>query len=214
MNSVKNYKDFYSKTKKNKKKNYPESLVVKYLQDFKFGKNSRSLDFSCGRGRHLNLLNNITTSVYGSEVSDEQVKMLKKNYKNYFFKVSDNTNLSFKNNFFDLILAFNSIYYVKNKNVKFETILKNFSKILKKNGLFFFTMLGYNHSLLDKKFKNKNFQLINNDQYNFRNGLLIYSSKNLKKKILENFKIISSGTILEKHKNFNRHLVFYLCQKN
>ena len=122
---------------------WPDEMVVRFLAKNNGKRNQKVLDLGCGSGRHCELLIKQGYQVYGCDVSANAIKMTierirKLNLKGKF-EVSYFNSLPYENEFFDMIIAWHSIYY-NNFKTLLETI-NEISRVLKKNGLFLFSMI-------------------------------------------------------------------------
>jgi len=91
--------------------------------------NKKILDLGCGTG-HVTSIFGKKNKVIGIDVQnvvDEKVK-------NFTFQIADATNLSFKDNVFDLVISFDVIEHVENDN----KMLHETYRVLKKNGRILF----------------------------------------------------------------------------
>ena len=142
---------------KNKKfkfyESYPENILTQifvskkkphtYISE-KF-KQKKALDLGCGNGRNIHLLKSLGFKTYGLEIKNYMVKKLKKNISKTIFKVGTSDNIPFKNNFFNYIIAYNSIYYLSGINKKFADNFIEIDRVLKINGYIIFTEIGEKH---------------------------------------------------------------------
>ena len=69
--------------------------------------------------------------VYATEISPEIITELKKEYKNIIFKVSDNTKINFKKNYFNYVLCNHSIYYLASGQHKFRDTINEIKRVTK-----------------------------------------------------------------------------------
>ena len=123
------------------------TLPVKYLnQDFK---NKLILDLGCGHGRNIPFLKSLNFKVTGLEISNEQVVFLKKQFSECNFLKGTSSSIPVEEKSFDYVLACNSIYYLENKNMSIIDNFKECKRVLKKNGIFIFSMVGKKHSILN-----------------------------------------------------------------
>tara|TARA_Y100001968_G_C19366509_1_gene722811 strand:- start:253 stop:930 length:678 start_codon:yes stop_codon:yes gene_type:complete len=214
------WKIFYKNNQKNK--NYfPESFVqrifsskkpIKFL-DHKY-LNKIILDAGCGYGRNIPFLRLLNFKLHGMEVSNDQIDFLKTNFPECEFKKGIFASIPFKNNYFDYILACNSIYYVDDVEDSFHKHLLEIKRVLKYKGFFILSMLGEKHSILNnsKKLKNNHY-LIKNDFLNFRNNLIVRVFKNEKLEIIFNgFIVKHHGQVIENVKDIYRHIHYFVLQ--
>jgi len=209
---------------------YPESFVhrvfsskkpVQFINDEYVGKSI--LDLGCGHGRNIPFLSSLGLILFGLEVSDSQVSLLKSIFPDFSFFKGTNLNIPIKDSFFDYVLACNSIYYIDDINKSFSDHLLEVKRVLKKNGVFVLSMLGKKHSI----FKNsteikKNYFHIEEDFLNFRNGVYIrqFDAKTEDpNELFSGFKINSFAEISESvqlpdsQNSFNRHLYYFVLIK-
>lgn len=127
------YLEFYQKNKSNHL--YPTEWVIRTMlgnyPKLKFNheiyKNAKILDIGFGDCRNMPLLHNIGLEIYGVEISQQILNLayqkLTKINISAKLKVGGNTNIPFEDDFFDIILASASMYYV-DKNSTFNDNLK------------------------------------------------------------------------------------------
>ena len=139
---------------------YPLKYAIEAL---KFNNNNQKiLEAGCGAGRILNYLHQKNLDVVGIEFIQNAVDKIKKKFPNTKVKVMDILNTDFKNNEFDLILAF-GLYH----NFEFDNLEKSLietKRILKTNGILCFSFRADNvqNLILDKIKQNKNLNIKNN----------------------------------------------------
>jgi SAM-dependent methyltransferase len=121
-----------------------------YLKNIILEPNSLILDFGCGRGRNIGILNQLGFKVVGQEVFYHS--WWKRLYQNGFQVIGGNDiNFPWKNESFDLILVVGVLHYLSKKQL--NEFFHGASNILKNNGNIIF--LEANH----KSKGNKYFQL-------------------------------------------------------
>jgi len=133
INSYNKNAETYSKTYN---LTYIERQLKFYLENFK-GK--RILDIGCGPGRDSNYFSNKGLEVIGIDLSEELLKIARKNSPNSEFYIRDMRNLDFESESFDGIWACSSFLHVPYKDA--ELTLRGFNRILRKDGLMFLCVL-------------------------------------------------------------------------
>jgi 2-polyprenyl-6-hydroxyphenyl methylase/3-demethylubiquinone-9 3-methyltransferase len=117
--------------------------IVETIQQ-KFGSNAQVLDVGCGGGFLSNLLASSGFQVTGIDLSNESLEIAKQQDKtksaNYLF--ADATALPFEDASFDVVCALDLLEHVENP----QAVIKEASRVLKKDGLFFFHT--FNRNLL------------------------------------------------------------------
>ena len=203
---------------------YPESFVVKYLTSSAFkdisSENKKiAVDMGCGFGRNIGILADNYEEVVALDPSNEAINYIKKKYeqvKAYKFIPPVLPTIGSE---IDLILACNSLYYID--DFDFEDYFKSIVCLMKKGGLFIFSMIGKNHDCLTDGIRlNQNLMIMNNDQSKFksRKKVLIYQPQDLYqviKLIKKNgLTILEKGELEEKYSiTGTRHLMTYFCKK-
>tara|TARA_B110000211_G_C14046411_1_gene539168 strand:- start:327 stop:989 length:663 start_codon:yes stop_codon:yes gene_type:complete len=192
--------------KKNKNIAYPAEAVIRIFKgtfpnlNFKHNTNSKILDIGFGDGRHLFFFKNLDLDVYGVEINQDIVDQKKLN--NFFkLKVGSSSSLPFKNNFFDIIFAWNSCYYMGDdkNNLNFQNSVEEISKKLKKNGHLIVSVPTKNSFI----FKNstvikKKYRIIEKDYFKLRNGEIMryfHNIADVKKEFSTRFKNFSFSKI-------------------
>jgi ubiquinone/menaquinone biosynthesis C-methylase UbiE len=105
-------------------------MVFPYVSD-----DSRILDIACGNGFGSYLLSNKTSGeVTGADISPETIEKCRHSFpkqENLKFRVMDGTKLPFENDYFDLLVSFETIEHT----TQFREMLAEFARVLKKDGL-------------------------------------------------------------------------------
>ena len=186
-------------SKKNFYLEWPDELVVRFQKKFmKKKSNSNILDLGCGSGRHCELFAKSNYDIFGCDVSSKSISITK-NRLNFFnidsshFIKSFSHDLPYKSNSFNYVLAWHSIYYNTFENMILS--IKEISRILKKNGLAFITIMASSDSRL------KNSKLISKNTFSATNKIkdhsgmtFSYLTKSQAKKLLQKyFQIIHLG---------------------
>ena len=115
-----------------------------------FHKNAKILDAGCGSGKISALLNSYGLYVVGIDISENMLKLAKKNVRKSRFYKMDIRKLTFRKNYFDGIISLYTIIHVPRKY--HLSILSKFYKILKPEGAMLISV-GIN----DSKLKIENF---------------------------------------------------------
>jgi len=152
------FEKIYSMTGKNK---FPDSRFVRFYNIYlkkMLSKKSVALDFGFGNGNQSIFLIENGYEVYGIEVAKNACSLLKVNFKknrinNYplkrFSVISPGSaELLFKDEFFDLIVANQSLYYLPSRG-HIKKVCKEFSRCLRPGGIVYFTMVGNKNSLIN-----------------------------------------------------------------
>jgi len=202
--------DNFHKNKYNKiYPQWPNEILLKlifgnYLKNkINIKSNYKILDVGCGFGNNLLPFNNITKHLYGTEVSSKICKIAENFLRlkdiEATIKFGTNQKIPFKNNFFDILLSINVLHYEKNE-VDILKSLKEYKRVLKKNGTLIIFTVGPNHLIY------KNAKLIGNHKYLIRNWdfrnesqYFYFDNENYLRFYCENyFNNIETGTVTEK----------------
>ena len=97
-------------------------------------------DVSCGDGRNLTLLNRLGLKLYATEVSQEICDITKAKLAAHADRIEVdirpglNFDLPFEDNFFDYLLSWNALYYMRDKDADIADHIDEFARILKPGG--------------------------------------------------------------------------------
>lgn len=103
------------------------------ISEYKTSKGNELLDVGCGTGHHVLYLKD-DFSCTGIDISEEALKIARRNVGNAFFLKGDMRNFDLKKEFDVIICLFSSIGYVKTYQNLRKT-LHNFARHLKKGGV-------------------------------------------------------------------------------
>lgn len=129
-------KEFFNKFAENYDnklfKKWIKRIREKIITEARIKNNSKILDAGCGTGELLKLLPlQKNLKLYGIDVSDKMLEVAKGKLKNKVnLKLSSVENVNFKNNYFDYVFSEDAFHHYAN----YEIVMKNFYRILKKNG--------------------------------------------------------------------------------
>jgi|TARA_B100001971_G_C18169837_1_gene526438 ubiquinone/menaquinone biosynthesis C-methylase UbiE len=184
---------FYSK----KDVSYQAECVIRIFKGkfpkfkLKLKKNDKILDVGFGDGRHIVFLKKMGLDVYGTEISVHIINRIKKLVKNVNkkLKVGTNDNLNFKSNYFNMLLSWNSCYYMSPEDpFNFQKHVFEISRVLKKNGTIIISIPKKTCFIFkDSKKIKKNYRIIKNDYFGVRNGQVMRCFEN-KNEIEKSFK--------------------------
>ena len=130
---------------------WPSETLVRLLKgDFlkkkiNLKKNNKVLDVGCGFGNNLLLFKDFDVKLFGTEVTKKNLLN-----NNLFADIRPGTNrdIPFQSNFFDLVLSINVIQYEKSEKNIIQS-LKEYKRVLKKNGSFIIITVGPKHFSYD-----------------------------------------------------------------
>lgn len=112
--------------------------VVEHESRYKFAKQfvkgKKVLDIACGVGYGSKILCDAEAlNVIGCDISKDAIDHAIKNYGNesLSFKMMDATKLNFPDNFFDVIISFETLEHVS----EYKTMLNEFFRVLKEDGM-------------------------------------------------------------------------------
>lgn len=94
------------------------------------------LDIACGSGFGTHLLSKATKSeIIGGDLSQNAIDLCDSNWKNpnLSYQKMDGTNLSFGDNYFDVVVSFETIEHT----TEFDKMIAEFKRVLKPNGIIF-----------------------------------------------------------------------------
>ena len=94
------------------------------------------LDIACGSGFGTHLLSTHSTGkVFGGDLSSEAISLCEKAWEedNLTYKVMDGTQLEFQDNFFDVVVSFETIEHT----TMFNEMIKELKRVAKPNGIIY-----------------------------------------------------------------------------
>jgi sporadic carbohydrate cluster protein (TIGR04323 family) len=100
-------------------KNYNLTLAKRLIKDYSLNEESKILDIGCGKGFLLYEIKRILkySKVYGLDISRYAKINAKVEIKNSVKIWDANTNLNFKDKYFDLVISINTLHNLKLKNL-------------------------------------------------------------------------------------------------
>ncbi|MFA6466458.1 MAG: methyltransferase domain-containing protein [Patescibacteria group bacterium] len=102
------------------------------LPDSQAGHLHKSLELGCGTGRLANSLFQISDEVYGVDLSQEVLKIAKDKYPKLILECSEVVNLSYPDNYFDMVIINGSLHHF----FAVEKTFKEAYRVLKTGGVF------------------------------------------------------------------------------
>ena len=216
--------------KKNQKKyptSYPSETLIRILLSSKkylgielnmFEKNFKVFELGSFYGNNLRFFLDNKIDVYGSEIDNKGVARCTKNlkkigYKNLKISKAENIKTNKKNNSFDLLISINTLHYSIGKDI--EKSLKEFSRVLKKNGIAIIETPNKNHQVFKNSKKIRKFEYVwnyNDFRKNQKFGF-IENKLDFKKICLKYFKKVLSFSSNSNFKMMKLGSNFFICIK-
>ena len=165
--NVRNYESRYGSGRVNLR--YPADWIIRFHHLYMKEKlpKGRILDFGLGSGNNARFFRDAGYDVHGTDVAHAVLPLVEENLgdlHNIEILSPDIKQLSYADEYFDMILSNQVLYYLADKE-RIRLICEEFRRILKPNGVVFFTMLGAkNYYISDKE----NNELVDNDIYRIR----------------------------------------------
>lgn len=181
---------------------YPDLVFDKSCYD-----GGKILDIGFGDGRNFQLFDNIGLDIYGVEITEEIVSLAKNKmkYLNLTAKlvVGNNNNLPFDSDFFDVVVACSSFYYI-DKGSNFGDNIKEYNRVLKSDGILIVNFPEITKNFICKNAINlgDNHLVIQNDIHNLRNGYVFKafeSKEEIYKLFAPHYKNICIGYLYEEY---------------
>ncbi|MEJ2166191.1 MAG: class I SAM-dependent methyltransferase [Desulfobacterales bacterium] len=200
----------------------PEGFIVRiFLSTFPYPLLSdrnfhgrKILDLSCGYGRNLGLLIDLGFSVFATEVSDEIIQKTHEYFPEVEISKGSNTNLPFRNGFFDYLMACNTCYYLEGDSV-FANNLCEISRVLKEEGIFIGSIPTLNHFIFSGGDHCADGSvIIRQDRLGLRNGDRLQGAANsnhVSQMLSPFFKNIQIGHMKDECFGMARDLYYFTC---
>ena len=117
---------------------YPSEVLISWAYNNKSMLQGKCLDIGCGYGNNLRFLKDINLDVYGIDISEVVIDLIKEEFDS-FVSCQSIKSTSFKDCFFDVLVDRQSIQH--NDKNDLDAIMQECSRILKPNGIFFMNFL-------------------------------------------------------------------------
>ena len=211
-----------------KKTNYPKwpnELMLKVLfgnylsNKIELKPNMDVLDIGCGFGNNLKPFLDLGFNCSGTEVTSEMAQQTQSILENQGFRTNIkkgfNTDLPFNDCSFDILLSVGVIHYESSEE-SLKNALKEYSRVLKKDGILFLLTVGENHDIAKRSVLISN-HIYKIQNYDFRDGINMFFFDN--KKYLEfylkkYFNNIETGTVTEQLMNDTSEFLIAVGRKN
>lgn len=161
---------------------YPAEYVIRILKgsypNLNLDKNYRGkkiCDIGCGDGRNFIVMKECGFDLYGTEISQEIVDQVHSNLERIGItktdvRVGSNDKIPFPDGFFDYLLSWNACYYM-GQFTDFQSYVKEFSRVLKPNGLLIMSIPKKSCFIYhDCEKIGDGCIIVRNDPFNVRNG--------------------------------------------
>ena len=162
---------------------FPSAIALKYFlgRNPKLRMHSEDLigkkvcEIGFGDGRDLSLLNHLKMVVSGVEPDAEVVRHTLEKYQkeglDFDLRTGTNMDTGFKSNFFDIVYASASIYYLPSEKFTINDSLREANRITKDAGWLFATFARYDsHVAKNAQVIDENTLILEDPYYGFRKG--------------------------------------------
>lgn len=165
---------------------YPAEGVIRILKgrfpdlDMRFlEKGTKILDLGAGDGRHFPLFNQLGFDIYGLEITKEIVDEINNKISGLgidcLVKVGVASNIPFDDGFFDVLLTWNSCYYMEHRNTNFDLHVSEMARTIKKDGYIICSVPKFNSFIFDnsEEYSTPGYKIIHDDFFGLREGQLM-----------------------------------------
>lgn len=114
------------------------ALLFKYIKS-----GDRVLDLGCGNGRFYEALRDKKINYLGADYSKKMIEIAKRRYPEADFRVIDALDLSFPENYFDVIFSFAVVHHIPSEELRLK-FLTEAKKVLKPGGCLILTVWNLN----------------------------------------------------------------------
>lgn len=156
---------------------------------------AKVLDHGFGSGNNLIFFSSKGYECFGCEIAEELIKITQEKFDKFNkpvdLKLIHGDYLDYNENFFDIIVSWNTIHYL-GKREKVLTIIDEFHRILKPEGVLILSTLHPDNSLLKRAvlIGNGTYEVIKESRFDNRKGLLLFAT-NGKDQLMEIFEKFS-----------------------
>ena len=105
-------------------------LLTKFLH-----KGDYILDWGCGNGILLTILNNYSINYYGVDVSKKLIAIARKKYPQYKFRVVSPLKLPFRDDYFDVIYLLSMLHHIPSEKFRLKVLQEAFRSLKDKGTL-------------------------------------------------------------------------------
>ncbi len=188
----------FAKMQKNTNLMFPdENLIRIFSQRYVKIPNppAKILDHGFGSGNNLVFFATKGYECYGCEIAEELINIANEKFEKIKIpanlKLIKGDRLAYDDNFFDIVISWNVIHYLGEKQ-RVIRVIGDFHRILKKGGVLILSTLHPNISLLNraKPIGNGSFEVIEESPFDNRKGLTLFATKG-KEELMELFSIYS-----------------------
>lgn len=224
MDAIKNWDKFHFDKIKGNYPIWPVEAMVKVLygkylkRPFDPNKVGKVLDVGCGFGNNLMPFLIKGVDCAGVEISEEICSVTRKaisenGFKNFEIKPGNNREIPFSDKCFDLLISNNVIHY-EDCEEKVLAGLREYLRVLKKDGAMFLMTVGPNHEIYQKSkpLGNNTYEISN---YDFRDGEKYFyfsNEKNLRFYLEKFFNDVEVGRVHEKLMNVEIDFLIAFCR--
>ncbi len=206
---------------------YPNEMLVKICSSKKYSRLTNNLfsnkklkvcEIGCLSGNNIRFFLDKKWKTYGVEINKDLTNLAKKNLKRFKLKanqlkIGNNENLPFKSNYFDLLVSINTIHYSSGK--KIDDAIKEYSRVLKKNGLVIIETPSPKHdAVINSKKKEDNLWIWKWGGFRDNQEIGFFDSKiKLKKKLKQFFSKVQINERSEVYDDIKLYWYFAVCKK-
>lgn len=122
----------------NKECDENSDIYKEHIERYKFAlkfiqKNNKVLDTACGDGYGTKLLAETEADeVWGADINQQAIETAKNKYsaENLHFRIVDGVDMPFEDNYFDVVISFETIEHIKD----YQSFIKEIKRVLKPSG--------------------------------------------------------------------------------